>query len=79
MKRFLPLKFAFGRDLVARDIADSFGGLAWSAQTVQRVLAMLQHLHLAYHGPRLNLQPIGGVPLPRSAPAPKPMRVLSHK
>ncbi len=80
MKRFLPLRAAFGRDTVARDIADSCGGLSWSLQTVQMVLATLRRLHLAYHGPLLNLQPVGGAPLPRSVlVAPKPRRALAHK
>jgi hypothetical protein len=80
MKRFLPLRAAFGRDTVARDIADSCGGLSWSLQTVQMVLATLRRLHLVYHGPLLNLQPVGGSPLPRSVPsAPKPTRSFTRK
>lgn len=77
MKKFLPLKFAFGRDPAARDIADSFGSLSWSMQTVQRVLAALHRLHLVYRGPRLNLQPLGwGV---RPAVLPKSTRALIHE
>jgi hypothetical protein len=80
MKRFLPLRAAFGSDTVARDIADSCGGLSWSLQTVQMVLATLRRLHLSYHGPLLNLPPVGGPSSSRAAlAAPKPRRSLTHK